>query len=288
MRKLKIILIASLILLLTCGCDIKNKVLENATIYTTVYPVKYIVSYLYGEDSTIESIYPNGVDLEDYTLTEKQIDTYSKGDLFVYVGLGSEKEIAKSFINKNNDLLIIDATYGLSVSENILELWLAPNNFLMLCKNIKNSLNEYLDNSLKVDAVNKLYDELYASVSWVDAELRNIAREAKENNNNTLVVTNRTFKYLENYGFEVIVLEDLEELNAEKTLTDLKNNFKNGKYNAILKLSSEEGSKLEKELVDRYGAQEININDMITNSTTSDYIEIQYENIATLRNLLID
>ena len=288
MRKLKIILIASLILLLTCGCDIKNKVLENATIYTTVYPVKYIVNYLYGEDSTIESIYPNGVDLEDYTLTEKQIDTYSKGDLFVYVGLGSEKEIAKSFINKNNDLLIIDATYGLSVSENILELWLAPNNFLMLCKNIKNSLNEYLDNSLKVDAVNKLYDELYASVSWVDAELRNIAREAKENNNNTLVVTNRTFKYLENYGFEVIVLEDLEELNAEKTLTDLKNNFKNGKYNAILKLSSEEGSKLEKELVDRYGAQEININDMITNSTTSDYIEIQYENIATLRNLLID
>ena len=288
MRKLKIILIASLILLLTCGCDIKNKVLENATIYTTVYPVKYIVSYLYGEDSTIESIYPNGVNLEDYTLTEKQIDTYSKGDLFVYVGLGSEKEIAKSFLNKNNNLLIIDATYGLSVSENILELWLAPNNFLMLCKNIKNSLNEYLDNSLKVDAVNKLYDELYASVSWVDAELRNIAREAKENNNNTLVVTNRTFKYLENYGFEVIVLEDLEELNAEKTLTDLKNNFKNGKYNAILKLSSEEGSELEKELVDRYSAQEININDMITNSTTSDYIEIQYENIATLRNLLID
>ena len=122
----------------------------------------------------------------------------------------------------------------------------------------------------------------------MDAELRNIAREAKENNNNTLVVTNRTFKYLENYGFEVIVLEDLEELNAEKTLTDLKNNFKNGKYNAILKLSSEEGSELEKELVDRYSAQEININDMITNSTTSDYIEIQYENIATLRNLLID
>ncbi len=288
MRKLKIIIIASLILLLTCGCDIKNKVLENATIYTTVYPVKYIVNYLYGEDSTIESIYPNGVDLEEYTLTEKQIDTYSKGDLFVYVGLGSEKEIAKSFLNKNNDLLIIDATYGLSVSENILELWLAPNNFLMLCKNIKNSLNEYLDNSLKVDAVNKLYDELYASVSWVDAELRNIAREAKENNNNTLVVTNRTFKYLENYGFEVIVLEDLEELNSEKTLTDLKNNFKNGKYNAILKLSSEEGSELEKELVEKYSASEININDMITNSTTSDYIEIQYENIATLRNLLID
>ena len=67
-------------------------------------------------------------------------------------------------------------------------MWLAPNNFLMLCKNIKNSLNEYLDNSLKIKAVNDLYNELYAQVSWVDAEMRNIAREAKENNNNTLVV----------------------------------------------------------------------------------------------------
>ena len=130
MKKLKVLLLFVLVIFLTCSCDIKNKVLENATIYTTVYPVEYIMEYLYGEDSTIESIYPASVDLNDYKLTEKQIDTYAKGDLFVYVGLGSEKEIAKSFINKNNDLLIIDATYGLSISENILELWLAPNNFL--------------------------------------------------------------------------------------------------------------------------------------------------------------
>ena len=288
MKKIKLGIIFLLTIFLTCSCSFKKGSLDNATIYTTVYPVNYIISYLYGDGSTIQSIYPNGVDIDNYSLTTKQIENYANGDLFVYVGLGNEKEIAKTFINENSDLLIIDATYGLSYSEDIKELWLAPNNFLMLCKNIKNSLNEYLDNSLKIKNVNDLYDELYAQVSWVDAEMRNIAREAKENNNNTLVVTSKTFKFLENYGFEVVVLEELEENGTENAINDLKNNFKNGKYNSIIKLSSEEESDFVKNLVKEYNPQEINFNDMITNDTTQDYIAIQYENIAVLRELLLD
>ena len=46
-------------------------------------------------------------------------------------------------------MLIIDATYGLNYNNNLTELWLAPNNFLMLAKNIKTSLNEYLDNAIQ-------------------------------------------------------------------------------------------------------------------------------------------
>ncbi len=288
MKKIKIFIILFITIFLTCGCNFKKSSLDNATIYTTVYPVNYIISYLYGEGSTIQSIYPNGVDINNYTLTEKQIENYANGDLFVYVGLGNEKEIAKTFLNKNSDLLIIDATYGLSNVLDIKELWLAPNNFLMLCKNIKNSLNEYLDNSLKINAVNDLYDELYAQVSWIDAELRNIAREAKETNNNTVVVTSKTFKFLENYGFEVIILEDLEANGTENALNDLKNNFKNGKYKSIIKLSSEEDSDFVKKLLNDYNISEISFNDMITNDSTSDYIAIQYENIAVLRDLLLD
>ena len=288
MKKIKIFIILFITIFLTCGCNFKKSSLDNATIYSTVYPVNYIISYLYGEGSTIQSIYPNGVDINNYTLTEKQIENYANGDLFVYVGLGNEKEIAKTFLNKNSDLLIIDATYGLSNVLDIKELWLAPNNFLMLCKNIKNSLNEYLDNSLKINAVNDLYDELYAQVSWIDAELRNIAREAKETNNNTVVVTSKTFKFLENYGFEVIILEDLEANGTENALNDLKNNFKNGKYKSIIKLSSEEDSDFVKKLLNDYNISEISFNDMITNDSTSDYIAIQYENIAVLRDLLLD
>ena len=286
MKKVKIILLLIGLLFLN-GCSIKSNNLENAKIYTTIYPVKYITEYLYEDASSIESIYPVGVKLEEYELTSKQIDIYSNSDLFVYIGLGKEKEIAKSLLNKNKNLLIIDATYGLS-SDNITDLWLAPNNFLMLAKNIKTSLNEYLNNTVKEDAVNKKYDELYEKVSWIDAELRNMARDASENDNNTLVVASNAFKYLKGYGFNVVSIEDIESSGSEKAVADIKNKFKNSTYTSIIRLSSSEDSKLVTELKNNYKAKLVDINDLITNKdTASDYITIQYENLAAIRELVL-
>jgi len=289
MKKIKYLIISLLFVGLLSGCSLKNNTLENAKIYTTIYPIEYIIDYLYGENSTIESIYPDGVNLEEYTLTDKQIENYAKGDLFVYIGLGKEKDIAKKFLNKNDKLLIIDATYGLNYNEDIKELWLAPNNFLMLAKNIKNSLNEYLDNSFKSEDVNKLYDELYESVSWVDAELRNVAKSAKENENNTIVVTSNVFKYLESYGFNIISLEDIVSSGSENAINDIKSKFKNSKYTKILKLAEETDSELVKDLQNKYKAKVVELNNIITNSdTASDYVSIQYENIAVIRDYIND
>lgn len=276
-------------LFLISGCSFSQSNLTNANIYTTTYPISYIMNYLYGENSTITSIYPNGVELDNYSLTDKQIEDYAKSDLFVYMGVGREKEFAKSFINKNNKILIIDATYGLSYKENIKELWLAPNNFLMLLKNIKTTLNEYLDNKVSEEAVTQKYDELYAKVSWIDAELRNVAKESYDKNNNTLVVSSNSLKYLESYGFIVISLEDIEQSGSENAINDIKSKFKSGKYSTILKLTSDKETDLIADLTKNNKANIITINDMITNSDpASDYISIQNENIALIRNLLLD
>ncbi len=286
---MKKIILLLLMLCLTTGCSLKEQSLENSTIYTTVYPVQYIMNYLYGDESKISSIYPADVDLNNYKLTDKQIEEYASGDLFVYIGLGSELEMAKTFINKNDKLLIIDATYGLTYNNDIKELWLAPNNFLMLAKNIKNSLNEYLNNTIKEEIVEEKYNELYAKVSWIDAELRAVAKEAKENNNNTLVVASNVFKFLNNYGFNIISLEDIENEGSESALTEIKNNFKNAKYNAIVKLKSMKNTDLINELVNSNKAQIIEIDDIITNSDASnDYVSMQNENVAVIRNLLVD
>lgn len=287
MKRIKLLCLLLISVFFASACSFNDSKLDNATIYTTIYPVEYITEYLYGENSTIDSIYPVGVDLNDYSLTYKQIDNYASGDLFVYIGLGNEKEIAKSFINENEELLIIDATYGLNYNNSLTELWLAPNNFLMLAKNIKNSLNEYLDNAIKEEAVSKKYDELYVNVSWIDAELRNIAREAKENGNNTLVVSSNTFKFLESYGFEVISLEEIEKSGSKDALNSIKNNFKNSKYNDIIKLNSEENTDLMNELKTKHKASIHDIYDLVTNSdSASDYVSIQYENIAVIREIL--
>ena len=289
MKKIKIMIMLVAVMCLMSGCSLSANKLENAKIYTTIYPVEYIIDYLYGENSEIESIYPDGVDLNNYELTDKQVENYANGDLFVYIGLGKEKEIAKKFLNENDDILIIDATYGLNYNVDIRELWLAPNNFLMLAKNIRSSLNEYLDNSFKSEDVNKKYDELYEKVSWVDAELRNIARSAKEDDNNTIVVSNDVFKFLENYGFNIISLKEIESSGSENAITDIKSKFKNSTYSKILKLDSEENTELMTELVNKHKAKVISINEIITNSdTASDYISIQYENIALIRDMLTE
>ena len=142
----KILLIISLIfILITSGC-IKRDDLEDITIYTTIYPVQYVTERLYGYNSEVLSIYPDGVNPKKYTLTKKQIKDYSKSAIFVYNGLSDEKNIARDFINNNKNIKIIDVSQGININNNVEELWLNPTDYLMLTQNIKNSLKEYISN----------------------------------------------------------------------------------------------------------------------------------------------
>lgn len=281
MKKLKIFLLLCLVSIGTCGCEKKDNQIETANIYTTIYPITYVMEKLYGENNTIASIYPNGVNLTDYELTDKQIKEYSQANMFVYIGLSNELKIAKSFLNNNKKLEIIDATYGLNYTNKVEELWIAPNNFLMLVKNIKASLNEYIDNEYQLKKIEENYDIIYQDISWMDAELRSIAKDAKENNNNILITESKVFDFLKSYGFDVISLENIT--NNEKQ--DLKAKFKSGKFTSILKLDTEIENDFINELKE-YDAKIVNINSMITNSDpASDYKTIQYENINKIREI---
>ena len=143
MKKLISILAITGCTFLLSGC-LESNDLKDANIYTTVYPISFIAEELYGDQSTINSIYPSGANINDYELTDKQIAEYSKADLFIYNGLTEEKQITKNFINKNDDILIIDVSYGLKYTYGVEEMWLSPNNFLMLAKNTKEKCNNIL------------------------------------------------------------------------------------------------------------------------------------------------
>src|SRR5574344_146312 len=92
MKKIfKCLLVCILGLSLTTGC-FKRDDMENIKIYTTVYPITYIINALYGNYSTITSIYPNNVDINNYELTDKQINDYSKGNLFIYNVISNENK----------------------------------------------------------------------------------------------------------------------------------------------------------------------------------------------------
>lgn len=202
------------------GC-IKKDNYENISIYTTVYPVTYITKYLYDDYAEINSIYPNGVDADTYEISNKKLNDFSKGDLFIYNGLSSEKDIAAELLNKNKKMDIIDVSQGLEVKSDVSELWLSPANFLMMMTNIKNNLKEYITNKSILDSIDKNYDNLKVQISEIDAELSLMADNAS---NKKIIVANNAFKFLEKYGFEVISVS-AEDENSNTNISRAKKYF---------------------------------------------------------------
>lgn len=282
----KILLIVTTILLLT-GCNLKKDNLENSTIYTTIYPIKYLTEFLYKDYANIESIYPAGADVTNYSLTEKQINKYAKADLFIYNGLSNEKNITKNLINKNRNLLIIDVSNGLSYTYGVKELWMSPNNYLMLAKNIKDYLKEYLQSSIITENVDHKYNELAEILSTKDADLREIGKKAMENGTNTLVVSDNVFRFLENYGFNIISLD--EEILTESSLNSIKSSFMKKKYKNILVLDNNYTDNI-KNIINDSKAKAIDVKSMMNtdaNNNTEDYLTVMQDLIDNIRNLCI-
>lgn len=257
MKKLLKGLLAGTVVCLLCGCQ--N--IESANIYTTVYPVEYLADTLYGSHASITSIYPNGTDVSSYTLTDKQIETYAKGDIFIYNGTTNEKDLAKNLVNKNKSLKIIDAAYSLNYKNGVEELWLSPSNYLMLATNVKDNLEDQIGTKYLNEEIDKKYKTLEEDLSVMDAEIRNIAKESSTRNENTLIVSSNVFKYLSDYGFNIISLEDYAGNDAG--LTTIRNNFKSGKYKYILVKNTETTNDLISEMT-KNGASPIVVNMMNT------------------------
>ena len=178
MKKIKYLgMMVFIISMMATGC-FKRDNLEGIEIITTTYPVEFVTNYLYGEHSIVNSIYPDGIDTSNYSLSEKQLNDYSKKKLFIYNRITNDKDIALEFLERNEDMLIIDATYGMEITYGEEELWLNPSNLLMMTQNIKNGLQEYMTNSYLEKEIDKKYEEIKVSLSELDAELKLTAENA--------------------------------------------------------------------------------------------------------------
>ena len=277
MKKFWKILVLSIFMFGLSGCQEDS--LKNTQVYTTVYPIEYLVSYLYGEESNVSSIYPKGADVLNYELTNKQKEAYSKGKLFVYNGLTSEKELAREFLNRNSDLLLIDVAYGLNYEYALEELWLSPNNFLMLAKNIRNNLVDYTTSTVMIENINQKYEEIEETLYFMDAELRSFATEAKKDGVSTLVVSSSKLAFLENYGFHVIVL------NSDINEDSLKDSFDDGTYKDIYLCDTDQKTDFISSLEEEYEANIISVDTLYT---LSDEEASNNENYLTIMRNFID
>ena len=279
----KIILILIIITTLS-GCTLfKRDNMENINIITTIYPVEYITNYIYGNNSNITSIYPDDIDTNTYKLTDKQYSDGSNKDLFIYMGK-TDSDIAVELINRNKKSKLIDATYGMEYKKDITELWLNPTNLLMIAQNIRNGLNEYIDNSFLKQEINDKFDELKLIISEVDANYKTTIENA---NKKTIYTNSNAFLFLEKYNLNVIVVNKTHDL-FEKNLALLNNAIENNNVKYFFYLEDTEADEEIKKLVEDNKLTTLefknlkNITDTERNQKTS-YEDLMKENLEVLK-----
>jgi len=283
---MKKILILLLIILPLTGC-LKVDTMEGIEIYTSVYPIEYVTRALYGDYAEISSIYPDGVNVETYELTEKLITDFSKGDLLIYNGLSDEKLYAADMINQNGKLKIIDASQGMEVDNSLEELWIDPSNLLMIAQNVKNGLEQYITSSYLEQEIENNYEDLKLYISEVDATLKEVVQNADQEN---IVVGSSSLLFLEKYGLNVIYLGD-EDLITDKILADTNKLIADGEIEYIYLEKFDEGNDIITSFVAEHGIS-LKIINPISNITEEerqnkeDYISLMEENIEALKEEL--
>lgn len=286
MKKLSYILLLILLIIPLGGCFEKENV-KGTKITTTVYPIEYIVNRLYVKQE-ITSIYPNGADTNNYKLTNKQIEEFSKStNLFIYNGLTEEKEIARQLVNKNKTIQIIDVNYGLKYTSSIEELWLSPSNYLMMCNTIKNDLIDINNNKYLTNEINENYKKIEEDLSILDANLKSIADNTEESKK-TLVIADNAFNFLKTYGFNIVNISDKNLIT-----NSIKEKFKNGTYNTIYVRANAPVMDEIKDLADNYKAKLVEVDTMNTltekeRNNKETYLTIMNKFLADLSNNVLN
>lgn len=287
MKNIKKISILLLIIFILTGCKNSTNNMEDIRIYTTTYPINFLINKLYEDHCKIYSIYPTGISLDDYELSNRKLEEYSKSDLFIFNSLDKDRDYAVKMINLNSKLKVIDVATGMDNYEHsIEEIWLNPNNYLMMAENIKTGLSEYIDNPYLIEEIEEKYTNLEYEISKLDANLTETIISGKYN---IIVTDNDMFKFLEKRGLKVISLEDNDNLSNNK-IDEVKHLINEGDIKYIYS-STKDTNDTVNELINQYNLERIIINSMhsidggITNSNDN-YLTIMTNNINELKKEL--
>lgn len=285
MNKIKIFFLA-VIIFATGGC-FNDSTMENIDIYTTSYPIEYVVGRLYGEHSNIKSIYPNG-SVSGEIVNDKLLKDYSDSDLFVFNGLGpNEQDYVYKMLDYNRNLKIIDVSSSIVYENKVEELWLDPMNLLTIANNVKKGFQEYITKTYLLEDVENQYDTLKQELIKLDADYREMAERA---NRNTIIVNDDMFLYLEKYGVTVISLEENKNL-TQKNIHTVITMIDNGDIKYIYVTNKEEVNDTIKKIQKETNVELIELHTLYKLSEEefnkdADYFSIMRNNLELLKKQL--
>ena len=273
------------IALITTGCT--DDSIDNIEIIVTNYPNEYITKKLYENHATITPIYPDGVDINNYKISNKQKHDYAKKDLFIYNGLiEKERNLAIDLLDINPDLKIIDTAYVLETDYSPEEMWLNPSSLLMMSQNVRLGLEEYISSTYLSKDVDAAYNALKIELSELDADYR-VAVEST--NNDTIIVADSALKYLEKFGLNVICIDSDA---SDKTLSLAEKAILNKSVSYIMLFKNEKVNDNAQKLLDTYSdVQKLELHrlDNITTSERSNgetYVSIMRNNLDLIKKEL--
>ncbi len=282
MKKIKILLTTIILLGLT-GC-LKKDSMDDIKIVTSSYPIEYVVNELYGEHSTITSIYPKDGETINFEVTDVLLEQYMDNQLFIFNGLTKEKQYLDKMTKNNKELKLIDIV-GKDIKEeninSVEELWLDPNNLLTIANNIRKGFKGYIDSTYLTNEIDNNYENLKIKLTGLDGKYYSTVKNAT---NNTIIVSDDAFLFLEKYGINVISIDP--DTTKDKTISEAKNLLYNGtcKYLFIKYLQNDE---VINNFINETGVQTLQLYTMTNlkdlNIEKNNYITLMNQNLETLK-----
>lgn len=145
----RILPFAIIFIILTACSSNKN---DDDIIYTSIYPLEYIVQEIAEDKVDVQSIYPPGVDAHTYEPTSKEITALADGKAFIYLGAGMEifaETIAEALKNQEMEFIEIGKhkeLFNSNTTNNETDLdphiWLDPMRMIQMAEIITKELNE--------------------------------------------------------------------------------------------------------------------------------------------------
>lgn len=295
MKRLTVILFSLIFILIGCNQNTSNKdSSDDLLIYTSIYPIQYIVEQLAGDLATVESVYPPGVDAHTYEPTSKEITNIAHGDAFIYLGAGMEgfaetavealqsQDIAFLEIGQNEHLFLkdtdpdhhdLDPHVGLDPLRMIEMGEMIKKQLIELKPSHENQFNEHFENfkenMLELDG----------------AFLKTIG--SKENKQ--IIVTHAAYGYWEGrYGIEQIAISGLSS-SDEPTQKELAAIAKKAKQDHLKYVIFEQNStnRVATIIQEHIGAKKLTIHNLETLTEEDiangeDYISLMMKNLDVL------
>lgn len=284
-KKILFILVLLIMTSFTTGCKQDN--MDDIEIAVTNYPNEYIVNKLYGTHSTINQVFPDGININNYKVTKKQKKNYSNMELFIYTGLiTKERKLAVSLLDLNSDLKIIDTSYVLETEYSNEELWLNPSSLLMMAQNIRLGLKEYITSTYLSKEIDDAYNNLKIELSELDADYRLTVENTE---NKVILVGDSSLKFLEKFGLKVICIDTN---TSEKELHEVNSLIKNNTVNYIYGFKNEELNETAKNILTANPTiKELKLNKLYVISDSDrnenkDYVDLMNENLDLLKQEL--